>query len=727
MWRPLVSLSLFVAVPLFASQADVSASLGIQNNRTPFVGAGLNFMLTVTNGGPDVATNTIATWTIPVDPGFDFDISRCTASGQHSITCKVGDLAAGSSMTFLAGLWIPAQPITVTASAFSAAGDPNPSNNTATMDVVPLSAPLIQASMAVSPLPAEGRPSDYTVTAVNAGGGPANDVRVRWTFAGDATIAPMGFCSRVDAKTVDCRTDVLQVNQQWFLRVIVTPGAAGGIIDATATLTYGGGAQPVTLTQRLRVAPNARLQTTSTPPSELDANGNMTFGFTVVNPSAADTHQLTATANFAGGSKLIGAIGADCRDTTLFGSSRTEVTCTLPDLAAGKSLDFSITVKPPQPQGLYNAFVRVGWEDPALQFASGAVASTVIYHDIFVTTTADSGPGSLRAAIDEGNVRGTYTFPCRVAFRIEGTPPFVIEPLTPLPAVTADYLSIDARTEKARVVIRGGKTFADGFFFAGSALTVAGLAIEDFPANGITAVPRARGTLRIIDNEISGNLRGVVMGGVTAELTGNTITHNVHSGVYMANGSVTLSKNTIRDNGNSGIYLGPDILGVEAADNEISGHPQFGIAIDRKARQVAIRVNSIHDNGIDAIDFGLDGPDDLRSPKPPQIVSATYADGKTTIRAKFDPRVALAKSFTILFFANRGLDAGGRAEAETFLGSAAGTNGEAELVVDRDLRGQIVTAMNVVYIDAYGESQWTESSELSDGVTVPIGSPLVGQ
>jgi len=40
------------------------------------------------------------------------------------------------------------------------------------------------------------------------------------------------------------------------------------------------------------------------------------------------------------------------------------------------------------------------------------------------------------------------------------------------------------------------------------------------------------------------------------------------------------------------------------------------------------------------------------------------------------------------------------------------------VVVDRDLRGQIVTAMNVVYIDAFGEMQWTDSSELSDGVTV---------
>ena len=717
MWRSLVALSLFVTAPLLANRADVSASLGIQNSRTPFVGAAVNFVLTVTNGGPDVATNTVATWTIPVDTVVDFDITRCATSGQHSITCKAGDLAAGSSATFLAGLWIPAQPITTTATAFSDADDPNPSNNTATMDVVPVSAPLIQGSMAVSPLPAEGRQSDYTVRAVNVGGGPANDVRVHWTFDGDATIVPAEFCSRVDARTVDCRIDVLPVNQHWEPRVIVTPGAAGGIIDATATLTYGGGAQPVTLSQRLRIAPNARLQTTIAPPTELDANGDMTFGVTVANPSATDTHQLTATVDFAGGSKLIGANGADCRDTTRLGSSQTEVTCTLPDLSAGKSLDFSITVKPPQPQGIYNAFVLVGWEDPALKFESRVAASTVIYHDIFVTTTADSGPGSLRAAIEEGNVRGTYTFPCRVAFRIEGTPPFVIEPLTPLPAVTAVYLSIDGRMEKGHVIIHGGKTSGDGFFAAGFVLTVAGLTIENFPGNGITALPSTSGTLHVIDNEIAGNLRGVVMFRVNAELTGNTIAHNVHSGVYMPQGSVAFSKNTIRDNGNSGIYLGPDISGVEAADNEISGHPQFGIAIDQKAQRVAIRVNSIHDNGIDAIDFGLDGPDDLRSPKPPHIVSATYADGKTTIRAKFDS-VYLAKSYTILFFANRGLDAGGRAEAETFVGSAVGSNGEAEVVVDRDLRGQIATAMNVVYIDAFGEAQWTDSSELSDGVTV---------
>src|ERR1051326_5084568 len=166
MWRSLVALSLFVTAPLLANRADVSASLGIQNSRTPFVGAAVNFVLTVTNGGPDVATNTCATWPIPVDTVVDFDIPRCATSGQHSITCKAGDLAAGSSATFLAGLWIPAQPITTTATAFSDADDPNPSNNTATMDVVPVSAPLIQGSMAVSPLPAEGGQSDYTVRAV---------------------------------------------------------------------------------------------------------------------------------------------------------------------------------------------------------------------------------------------------------------------------------------------------------------------------------------------------------------------------------------------------------------------------------------------------------------------------------------------------------------------------------------------------------------------------------
>lgn len=61
-----------------------------------------------------------------------------------------------------------------------------------------------------------------------------------------------------------------------------------------------------------------------------------------------------------------------------------------------------------------------------------------------VTNTNDSGPGSLREAINCANSNPGADL---ISFNISGTPPFIISPATKLPAIIDDYTTIDGTTQ----------------------------------------------------------------------------------------------------------------------------------------------------------------------------------------------------------------------------------------------------------------------------------------
>jgi uncharacterized repeat protein (TIGR01451 family) len=73
--------------------------------------------------------------------------------------------------------------------------------------------------------------------------------------------------------------------------------------------------------------------------------------------------------------------------------------------------------------------------------ASGMLTPRLALAQITVTNTNDSGPGSLRQAIlDAGNGAS-------IAFNIAGTGPFVIIPVTRLPALVANNVTVDGTTQ----------------------------------------------------------------------------------------------------------------------------------------------------------------------------------------------------------------------------------------------------------------------------------------
>lgn len=187
-----------------------------------------------------------------------------------------------------------------------------------------------------------------------------------------------------------------------------------------------------------------------------------------------------------------------------------------------------------------------------------------------VSTTADGGIGSLRAAIYYATDHPGTT----ITFAIPETDPgfangvFTIEPTGHLPPLVTDGTVIDASTQpgyvgKPRVFLDGSKLLPEagpvpGLLFYEANCTVKALGFRSFPWNGISMLyPDATG------NRVVSCSCGV-------DATGNAASPNAFQGVLIADGA---QGNRIEDShlaGNS--QYGVFVTGTGTRDNVIAGN-----------------------------------------------------------------------------------------------------------------------------------------------------------
>ena len=197
---------------------------------------------------------------------------------------------------------------------------------------------------------------------------------------------------------------------------------------------------------------------------------------------------------------------------------------------------------------------------------------------LVVTTSADSGPGSLRAAITYANANPGLD---AITFDIAGSGVQTISPLSPLPTIT-DPVLIDGYTQPGssantngpglgdnaniRIALDGTNTgrFADGLTISSGGVTARGMAIGDFNGNAIELDAPGGDT-------IAGNFLG-------SDAAGTTVSDNFNSDVFIngspANtigGTTPAARNLLNGlilNGPGDVY----ILGGGATGNLVEGN-----------------------------------------------------------------------------------------------------------------------------------------------------------
>jgi uncharacterized protein DUF11/parallel beta helix pectate lyase-like protein len=421
------------------------------------------------------------------------------------------------------------------------------------------------------------------------------------------------------------------------------------------------------------------------------------------------------------------------------------VTCAaeqIPPLAAADSAEsFPITVRARSPVSARGGFFPLAASIISRTLDYNASDNQTedfvqVYRHYTVGNVLDSGPGSLRQALEDANSEcDRDRVPCRIDFAISDAVGesgwFTLRPLSPLPPLLANNLTIDGATQTRRtgntnrfgpVIELNGESSGSGSgleIHSRGESVVAGLAINGFPENGIlvTGPPRPL-TYHVADPVIRDNYVGTDPTGTRARPNGlrgiafftepysrmtiqnNLISGNVRSGLFFAAGGpyavegnrigTDASGNAPLPNGGSGLYVGHGVDCVDVQDNVIAYNHDIGVASEYY-QNVAIQRSSIKDNGLSGIDFGLDGATggssfDLAGASP-VLESARFdaATGTTVIEGHFG-------SFAFTAVADLYANATPDGQGETWLGQASNEKGGFVLIVPGNFAGRYITA-----------------------------------
>jgi uncharacterized repeat protein (TIGR01451 family) len=453
---------------------DADLSVSVTDSPDPVAPDGnITYTVTVTNGGPDTATNatlnvfnngTLRFQSATVPAGWTCTLPAVDATATFS--CSNPSLASGASSIFTivvrASSAVIGNSDTTVSTAFSVSSgiaDPDPADNSET-EMTAYLAPDADLSITASDSPdpvTKGSNITYVGTVVNAGPDAATNAVITIPLAPEllfqSLVAPAGFTCTTPAVgangLITCTIATLTngSNLPFTLVVTVDPALApgGGTINQPFTVASGT-ADPVPGNNSITVAttwidPTADLTIAKTT-ATTSAKAGTTLSYTIVatnngpdsavNVSVADTlpssllfQSITAPAGFTCTTPPVGASGT--------------ITCTALTLANGASASFTLAVgiapgatgsivnsasttsATTDPNGGNNAAsaepVTVEPNVAALAISKTTVATNATTGDgiTYTITVTNSGPDSAT------NVTVTDTLPSGLAF-VSATP-----------------------------------------------------------------------------------------------------------------------------------------------------------------------------------------------------------------------------------------------------------------------------------------------------------------
>jgi hypothetical protein len=260
-----------------------------------------------------------------------------------------------------------------------------------------------------------------------------------------------------------------------------------------------------------------------------------------------------------------------------------------------------------------------------------------------VTTTADSGPGSLRQAIIDSNA--SCAAGSSIAFNIPGAGPHTIQPLTALDTLSCDSLPLDGYTQSGairnsdtgggnnasiQVVLDGSLCPGCTGLNASAYVLISGLAIHSFAGVAIQLNATAYVNGNYLGTDAGGmaalpNLKGVNVTGGSAYVGStnpgdrNLISGNSDAGIMVWNSAAAqITNNQIggRRDGSAGMpnatgvyFNGANYSRSYVEGNFIRYNTAQGVVVDDASLQpVIFTLNAMSGNGGIGIDLNNDGP-----------------------------------------------------------------------------------------------------------------------
>ncbi|MDT0187071.1 hypothetical protein Q9S36_43490 [Microbacterium sp. ARD31] len=337
------------------AQVSITKSL---SPAAPVPGRDVTWTVVVTNAGPSVAHDVVVR-----DDVLDAisgltaaaDTGSCAVAGGNDVTCALGDLPPGTSMTLtLTGGLPPGFTGTLGNTAtVTSPDDSTPLDNVATASATAAPDGAVAVTKTVQPsIPVPGRPVTWTVTVTGTGPSTARDVVVRDdvvdAVTGLAATTDAGSCAVAPGNDVTCPVGDLAPGQ----RAVVTltggvPASWAGSLSNTATVSSPTDSSPAdnTATVDPATAPGADLSivTTATPAVAVPGQ-DVTWTLTVTNTGPSVARDVLVLDDVVDG---LGDVVASPACTVAAGN---EVACGLGDLGvtgADASRTLTITGRVP--------------------------------------------------------------------------------------------------------------------------------------------------------------------------------------------------------------------------------------------------------------------------------------------------------------------------------------------------------------------------------------------
>jgi uncharacterized repeat protein (TIGR01451 family) len=345
----------------------VVADLGInKSNDTDSAspGGSIAYTITLTNNGPDAASNVVMTDALPsellfqaIDIPAGFTCTTPPAGTNGTITCNAATLASGTTATFTLIVQLTSGavgPINNTATASSSTDDDNGGNDSdGGSPVLVNGASTADLSVTKSTPTTTAGPDDtvtYTIVITNGGPNQANDVIVR-----DVLPASLLFQSIAPAASFACTTPAVGTSgtitctggpladlatATFTLVTTIAPGASGSIANGVTVYTSDTDPTPgnsTTSSGGVLVASADLSISKTTSATQAQTGSTMTYTISVTNSGPDSATNVVVNDNLPTGLQFVSATPSQgsCSGTDPF-------SCTLGTLASGATATITL-------------------------------------------------------------------------------------------------------------------------------------------------------------------------------------------------------------------------------------------------------------------------------------------------------------------------------------------------------------------------------------------------